>query len=197
MARTLQAELDQIAEHADATTRKGLHYILTEACLALLRHPDYCTSGLCKCDVTDTQNDTEEQFNQLSLEERGKFDEETLVNFNSLRRHVMAGSKGTQFHNEYIVVRSSAPCSYNSYYMQGHLSLSLGLSVLHPIWVIAYLQKVMTSTVSQVPSLSLLFGVSLHLDANSISAISFPPVPLTRGFSYMAGDNPGGCRRRA
>lgn len=150
-----------------------------------------------KCDVKDTQNDTEEQFNQLSLEERGKFDEETLVNFNSLRRHVMAGSKGTQFHNEYIVVRSSAPCSYNSCYMQGHLSLSLGLSVLHPIWVIAYLQKVMTSTVSQVPSLSLLFGVSLHLDANSISAISFPPVPLTRGFSYMAGDNPGGCRRRA
>ncbi|CAM6023983.1 unnamed protein product [Sphagnum balticum] len=104
MARTLQAELDQIAEHADTTTRKGLHYILTEACLALLRHPDYCTSGLCKCDVKDTQNDTEEQFNQLSLEERGKFDEETLVNFNSLRRHVMAGSKGTQFHNEYIVV---------------------------------------------------------------------------------------------
>jgi uncharacterized membrane protein len=29
MARTLQAELDQIAEHADTTTRKGLHYILT------------------------------------------------------------------------------------------------------------------------------------------------------------------------
>jgi hypothetical protein len=149
-----------------------------------------------KCDVKDTQNDTEEQFNQLSLEERGKFDEETLVNVNSLRRHVMAGSKGTQFHNEYIVVRSSAPCSYNSCYMQGHLSLSLGLFVLHPIWVIAYLQKV-ASTVSQVPSLSLLFGVSLHLDANSISAISCPPVPLTRGFSYMAGDNPGGCRRRA
>jgi hypothetical protein len=127
MARTLQAELDQIAEHADTTTRKGLHYILTEACLALLRHPDYCTSGLCKCDVKDTQNDTEEQFNQLSLEERGKFDEETLVNFNSLRRHVMAGSKGTQFHNEYIVVRSSAPCSYNSCYMQGHLSVSRSL----------------------------------------------------------------------
>jgi len=80
-----------------------------------------------KCDVKDTQNDTEEQFNQLSLEERGKFDEETLVNFNSLRRHVMAGSKGTQFHNEYIVVRSSAPCSYNSCYMQGHLSVSRSL----------------------------------------------------------------------
>lgn len=51
-------------------------------------------------------NETEEQFNQLSLEERGKFDEETLVNVNSLRKRMMAVSTGSRFSNEFIVVSS-------------------------------------------------------------------------------------------
>lgn len=105
LARTLQQDLDRIAEDADSTTTKGLHYILTEACLSLLRHPDFCMSGLSSSFVKRNESDTEDQFNQLSLEERGKFDEETFINVNSIRKRMVAASKGSnRFSNEFIVV---------------------------------------------------------------------------------------------
>lgn len=104
LARTLQQDLDRIAEDADTTTTKGLHNILQEACLSLLRHPDFCMSGLSSSFVKRNEHDTEEQFNQLSLEERGKFDEETFINVNSIRKRMMAASKGNRFSNEFIVV---------------------------------------------------------------------------------------------
>ncbi|KAF5201513.1 Fbd-associated f-box protein, partial [Thalictrum thalictroides] len=45
MARSLQKDLEQLAEVADTSTPEGLNYILKEATLALLRHPDFCISG--------------------------------------------------------------------------------------------------------------------------------------------------------
>ncbi|KAH8967067.1 hypothetical protein BDL97_03G058900 [Sphagnum fallax] len=104
MARTLQQDLDRIAQQADTTTEEGLHYVLTETCLALMRHPDYCISGVSLCDIKRSISNGEERFNQLSLEERGKFDEETLVNVNNLQRRMMAAPKADRFNNEYIVV---------------------------------------------------------------------------------------------
>ncbi|CAK9266090.1 unnamed protein product [Sphagnum jensenii] len=104
MARTLQRDLDRIAQRADTTTEEGLHYVLTETCLALMRHPDYCISGVSLSDIKRSISNGEERFNQLSLEERGKFDEETLVNVNNLRRRMMAAPKADRFNNEYIVV---------------------------------------------------------------------------------------------
>lgn len=47
----------------------------------------------------------ERRFNQLSIEERGKFDEETLVNVNSIRRKKTSNQTFKGFSNEYIVVR--------------------------------------------------------------------------------------------
>ncbi|XP_056682336.1 uncharacterized protein [Spinacia oleracea] len=44
-ARSLQSDLNQIAETADTSTPEGLNYVLTESMLALLRHPDYCISA--------------------------------------------------------------------------------------------------------------------------------------------------------
>jgi uncharacterized membrane protein len=46
----------------------------------------------------------EERFNKLSTEERGKFDEETLVNLNNIKRQStrIQGSNGLI--NEYLVV---------------------------------------------------------------------------------------------
>jgi uncharacterized membrane protein len=55
-------------------------------------------------DIKRSISNGEERFNQLSLEERGKFDEETLVNVNNLRRRMMAAPKADRFNNEYIVV---------------------------------------------------------------------------------------------
>lgn len=47
----------------------------------------------------------EKRFNQLSIEERGKFDEETLVNVNNIKRQSSMSPRANAFSNEYIVVR--------------------------------------------------------------------------------------------
>jgi len=49
-------------------------------------------------------DDGEKRFNQLSIEERGKFDEETLVNVNSIKRNKAGSQRSSGFSNEYIVI---------------------------------------------------------------------------------------------
>ncbi|OMO96427.1 hypothetical protein COLO4_15282 [Corchorus olitorius] len=104
MARSLQRQLNRIAEVADTSTSKGLSYVLTETALALLRHPDYCISAYSSVDVKRSIDDGEKLFNQLSIEERAKFDEETLVNVNNIRRQSTASQKASDFSNEYMMV---------------------------------------------------------------------------------------------
>ncbi|CAN6298171.1 unnamed protein product [Urochloa humidicola] len=104
MARSFQKELDQIAEKADTSTLAGLSYVLTETTLALLRHPDCCISAYSSVDVKRSMDDGEKRFNQLSIEERGKFDEETLVNVNSIKRNKAGSQRSSGFSNEYIVI---------------------------------------------------------------------------------------------
>lgn len=45
MGRSLQKDLNRIAQVADTSSPEGLNYVLTETTLALLRHPDYCISA--------------------------------------------------------------------------------------------------------------------------------------------------------
>ncbi|KAE8729701.1 zeta-carotene desaturase [Hibiscus syriacus] len=104
MGRTLQKDLNKIAEVADTSSSEGLSFVLTETTLALLRHPDYCISGYSSVDVKRSIDDGEKRFNQLSIEERGKFDEETLVNVNNIKRQSTSSHKASGFSNEYIVI---------------------------------------------------------------------------------------------
>ncbi|KAJ6918436.1 hypothetical protein NC651_012625 [Populus alba x Populus x berolinensis] len=104
MGRSLQRDLDRIAKVADTSSSEGLNYVLTETSLALLRHPDYCISGYSFVDVKRSMEDGEKRFNQLSIEERGKFDEETLVNVNSIKRQSTSSKRSNGFSNEYIVI---------------------------------------------------------------------------------------------
>ncbi|KAJ4901872.1 hypothetical protein Rs2_15823 [Raphanus sativus] len=104
LGRTLQQDFNRLAENADTSTSEGLTYVLTEATLALLRHPDYCISCYSSVDVRRSIEDGEKRFNQLSIEERGKFDEETLVNVNSIKRQSSKIRTASGFSNEYIVV---------------------------------------------------------------------------------------------
>ncbi|XP_011032470.1 PREDICTED: uncharacterized protein LOC105131267 [Populus euphratica] len=104
MGRSLQRDLNRIAEVADTSSSEGLNYVLTETSLALLRHPDYCISGYSFVDVKRSMEDGEKRFNQLSIEERGKFDEETLVNVNSIKRQSTSSKRSNGFSNEYIVI---------------------------------------------------------------------------------------------
>ncbi|KAL7239288.1 hypothetical protein ACSBR2_005235 [Camellia fascicularis] len=104
MGRSLQRDLNRIAETADTSTSEGLSYVLTETTLALLRHPDYCISGYSSVDVKRSIEEGEKRFNKLSIEERGKFDEETLVNVNSIKKKSTTNQRASGFSNEYIVI---------------------------------------------------------------------------------------------
>ncbi|XP_075660185.1 FLUCTUATING-LIGHT-ACCLIMATION protein 1, chloroplastic [Castanea sativa] len=104
MGRSLQKDLNRIAETADTSSSLGLSYVLTETTLALLRHPSYCISGYSAVDIKRSMEDGEKRFNQLSIEERGKFDEETLVNVNNIKKQSTSSQRANGFSNEYIVI---------------------------------------------------------------------------------------------
>lgn len=104
LARSIQKDLDRIAETANTSTPEGLNYVLTETVLALLRHPDFCISGYSSVDVKQSMEAGEERFNQLSIEERGKFNEETLVNISGIRKRSTGSQRSDAFSNEYIVI---------------------------------------------------------------------------------------------
>lgn len=59
--------------------------------------------NLVQVDVKRSIEEGEKRFNKLSIEERGKFDEETLVNVNNIRKQ-STSQRSNGFRNEYIVV---------------------------------------------------------------------------------------------
>jgi uncharacterized membrane protein len=88
-ARSLQPELNSIAEKADTNTPQGRAEILQEASLALLRHPEYWVyagGGTKQARL----NAAETEFNRLALAERSKFTGETLSNVNNQLKAVLA-----------------------------------------------------------------------------------------------------------
>ena len=88
-ARSLQAELNKIAETADTNSPQGRAEVLQETTLALLRHPEYWVYA-----GADNQQArleaAEAAFNRYSLAERSKFTAETLSNVNNLLRQAEA-----------------------------------------------------------------------------------------------------------
>ncbi|AFY94947.1 putative membrane protein [Chamaesiphon minutus PCC 6605] len=113
-ARNVQSKLDQLAETVNADTASGRMYLLQETSLELLRHPEYWTYG--KTGVQQAKLDRAEAvFNQLSLNERGKFTTETLSNVNNQLRQAQTNAtlnstgelvtvEQEQERSEYIIV---------------------------------------------------------------------------------------------
>jgi uncharacterized membrane protein len=84
-ARSVQTKLDQLAQTINAETASGRMHLLQETSLELLRHPEYWTYG--KTSTQQAKLDRAEAvFNQLSLNERGKFTTETLSKVNNQLR---------------------------------------------------------------------------------------------------------------
>ncbi|KAI3704302.1 hypothetical protein L1987_74518 [Smallanthus sonchifolius] len=102
--RSLQKDLNRIAEWVDTSTSKGFNYVLQETILALLRHSDCYISGYSSVDLKRNVEECEKRFNQLSVEERGKFDEKTLVNVNNVKNKSATTQSSNELRNEYIVV---------------------------------------------------------------------------------------------
>ena len=92
MARQLQLDLEDIAEKADTSSMEELHYVLEETTLALYT-PEYCVYGCATSEVAKGPEMAEDLFNELGMDERGKFEEETLVNVNA-KKKLVAAKKG-------------------------------------------------------------------------------------------------------
>eukprot|EP00887_Chlorella_sp_A99_P006111 scaffold22.g6111.t1 len=107
-ARQLQRDLERIAARADTSSTSGLHYILQETVLALMRNPDYCVYGFAKSRAERSAEDAEQQFNELSLAERGKFQAETRSNVGGRSRTSSLGpGKGRE--EPHAPARAPAP----------------------------------------------------------------------------------------
>jgi uncharacterized membrane protein len=88
-ARSVQSKLNQLAETVNTDTASGRMHLLQETSLELLRHPEYWTYG--KTSTQQAKLDRAEAvFNQLSLNERGKFTTETLSKVNNQLRQADA-----------------------------------------------------------------------------------------------------------
>ena len=57
-----------------------------ETVLGLLRNPKYCVYGASQMFNERTLDRGEDTFNRISMEERGKYKEETLVNYGGRQR---------------------------------------------------------------------------------------------------------------
>ena len=91
-ARSLQSDLDRIAQSADTSSAAGLTQVLQETTLALLRHPEYWVYAGGETQPARLEA-AELQFNRLALAERSKFNEETVTNYNNqLRQASTAGT---------------------------------------------------------------------------------------------------------
>ena len=91
-ARGLKRDLERIAARADTSTPAGLHFVLQETVLSLLRNPEFAVYGAAKALKGRSLAKAEQKFNEMSLAERGKVREETLVNVSGIRRE--GGFKG-------------------------------------------------------------------------------------------------------
>lgn len=67
LARDLQLDLEKIADKADTSSPEGLHYVLEETVLALLRNPEYCVYGFATSNSARGPEEAEDLFNEMSM----------------------------------------------------------------------------------------------------------------------------------
>jgi len=86
VAHHIKADLHQLALRANTGSPEGLHLVMQETVLALLRNPSYCVYGASSSKVVASSEEAERLFNAMSIEERAKIPEETLSNYGGMTR---------------------------------------------------------------------------------------------------------------
>lgn len=79
-ARHVQQALNQIAAEGDMSTPEGITLALRETVVMLLRSPETWTHAIATTKTVNTKREAKEHFESLSIEERSKFDVESMVN---------------------------------------------------------------------------------------------------------------------
>ena len=79
-ARHVQQALNQIAAEGDMSTPEGITLALRETVVTLLRSPETWTHAIATTKTVNTKREAKEHFESLSIEERSKFDVESMVN---------------------------------------------------------------------------------------------------------------------
>ncbi|KAK7387331.1 hypothetical protein VNO78_28052 [Psophocarpus tetragonolobus] len=102
MGSSIQRDLTRIAETADTSSLDGVSYLLTDTIQSLVRHLGYCIAGYSFVGLSRSKADGEKYYNQLSNEERLKFDEETLINLNNTEKRIRR-TESDVFSKEYSV----------------------------------------------------------------------------------------------
>ncbi|XP_047079110.1 uncharacterized protein LOC124689661 [Lolium rigidum] len=103
-AKPFQQELNEIADRVRASNKPAYKLMLTETICSLSRHKDCCVFSSLSVDVKDGTDSWEEHFDEISIEERSKFDEETLYSLEGIKRTKEYSKKQDGSRNEYIVV---------------------------------------------------------------------------------------------
>lgn len=105
VAKELKADLDAIAASANTNSPEGLHLMLQETVLALLRNPQYISYAAASSETVADERDAEALYNSWSVQERSKFAEETFSNVGGVRRaKAMSKLRGEEGTAELVVV---------------------------------------------------------------------------------------------
>ncbi|XP_030974732.1 uncharacterized protein LOC115994656 [Quercus lobata] len=104
MAHSIQRELSTLATAVDTSKNKSFHFFLTDSAVALLRHQNYWISGYSSAERRWSLEAVEKEFRLLSINERLKYDIESLVNVDNMKVQRTIIPRDNEVEENYIVV---------------------------------------------------------------------------------------------
>lgn len=140
---SLQAQLTQLVLNTDTKSSDGLRSLLQESSLALLRMSDQWTHAYITSETFKAREDATKRFDQRSIEERSKFDVETLAIAKTQQQCLNPQLADST--NPYTVVTfligsaDDAPLANNSIYSHDFLqTIILNLSTIAPDYLLVF-----------------------------------------------------------
>lgn len=135
--RAIQQQLTEIVQEGETDSIEGLHAQLQEAVLALLRMPENWSHVQASSQTVKTREEAEQVFNQLSIEERGKYTTETLTN-----------ASGKLVQKEFEIDPDKEPASYIV------VTLLIGTADDKPLFMEIRSTEALSEVLNQIASLN-------------------------------------------